>query len=673
MRYAFGGILLKNSKKISVLISLVLILLLAIGAASAADDAIMTDNSDLASVDEVQTVDNTQTTDEIYTEPTDIVVTDTGDSGDLDDADSDIISDTGQNDDSDDGDEAVVSDASSPKNALKAETNPDEPLRAPDGTFRDLYNLINNAESGSTITLDRNYVYNPSTDRNYVDGITIAKNLNINGNGFTIDGQGVARGLILEGHTSTSWLIVTVYHGYTYGLNNINFVNLSTTSDGGAAIASHTYPNTVTITNCNFTNNRGNRGAVSVSVQNPDAALTDVDSGSVTITGCIFKDNYASGRSGGGGAIYSGISYDRTSITANNNVFVNNTAAAYAQAVFYSNANYINVEYNWWGQNQWSNNFVAQSNNNRITPTYRYQASIAQTGSKTVELTLALNSGTAPSGSTLPARNASFSIASGIVDPDNGMFQGSIETTYASLENTTITATVDNQQLTLNVPNTPRENINELTITVTNVTWPDQAEIVINTDVRGTFNVTIGDAVKEVNITNGQATITWDSLPAGDYFAVVSCVGDIRYNDKFAYTSFKVEKQNVTITVTATPDTIVYGDVETVTLSSALNDSAATAGTVTYYVDGTESGTTLENLAIGTYEVIAKYTGDPNFNDAESAPITVTVSKPTPTISVTANPIMYGQDATITIGLKGLNDEGITGLVSPYFCRICWK
>ena len=160
---------------------------------------------------------------------------------------------------------------------------------------------------------------------------------------------------------------------------------------------------------------------------------------------------------------------------------------------------------------------------------------------------------------------------------------------------------------------------------------PDQAEIVVDSDVNGTFNVTIGDTTKEITLTNGHGTLTWDSLPEGQYFAVVACTDNLFYNDKFAYTSFKVEKQNVTITVTATPDTISIGD--TVTLSSALNDTAATAGTVTYYVDGTESGTTLDDLTVGTHEIIAKYTGDPNYNDAESAPLTVTVTKLTSTIN----------------------------------------
>ena len=100
-------IVLKKSKKISVLISLVLITLLALGAVSAAEDTAVTDDASVAAIDEVQTVDDAPVTDEINYESNDIIVTDTGDSSDLDDADTDVISDTGLDNDSDDGDDAV--------------------------------------------------------------------------------------------------------------------------------------------------------------------------------------------------------------------------------------------------------------------------------------------------------------------------------------------------------------------------------------------------------------------------------------------------------------------------------------------------------------------------------------------------------------------------------------
>ena len=76
---------MKNFKKISVLISLLLISIIALGAVSAAEDAAIADDADLEAVSEI-TVDDAPTTDEINDESTDIVMTDTGDSSDLDDS-----------------------------------------------------------------------------------------------------------------------------------------------------------------------------------------------------------------------------------------------------------------------------------------------------------------------------------------------------------------------------------------------------------------------------------------------------------------------------------------------------------------------------------------------------------------------------------------------------------
>ena len=71
-------------EKISIFISIVLISLIAIGAVSAAEDTAAADDADLAAVDEVQAVDTTNTNDDIDYESNDIIVTNTGDSGDDD-------------------------------------------------------------------------------------------------------------------------------------------------------------------------------------------------------------------------------------------------------------------------------------------------------------------------------------------------------------------------------------------------------------------------------------------------------------------------------------------------------------------------------------------------------------------------------------------------------------
>ena len=57
---------------------------------------------------------------------------------------------------------------------------------ADNGTFTALQNKINNAEDGSTITLNNDYVYDDGFDTR---GIRIAKSMTIDGNNHVIDAK----------------------------------------------------------------------------------------------------------------------------------------------------------------------------------------------------------------------------------------------------------------------------------------------------------------------------------------------------------------------------------------------------------------------------------------------------------------------------------------------------
>jgi len=88
---------------------------------------------------------------------------------------------------------------------------------ADNGTFTDLQKKINNANEGSIIYLENNYTYDSGFS---TSGITIDKNLTIEGNGYTIDALGQSRIFYITSPTVT--------------LNNITFKNGYTTGDGGA-------------------------------------------------------------------------------------------------------------------------------------------------------------------------------------------------------------------------------------------------------------------------------------------------------------------------------------------------------------------------------------------------------------------------------------------------------
>ena len=82
------------------------------------------------------------------------------------------------------------------------------------GTFTELQDKINNAEIGSTITLENNYAHDNSFKEDY---ISIAKNITVDGNGYTINAK-KASGIFNINATNVV-------------LNNIVFVN--NVSDNG--------------------------------------------------------------------------------------------------------------------------------------------------------------------------------------------------------------------------------------------------------------------------------------------------------------------------------------------------------------------------------------------------------------------------------------------------------
>ena len=219
---------------------------------------------------------------------------------------------------------------------LSLESHPDvEPADATltvttDGTtFTDLNELIN-GNSDDTITLDKNYTYNPDIDSDFKNGVKIDRTVTIIGNGYTIDGAGQARILDLQQGKTT--------------LKNITFKNGSQSFFfGGGAIRCVAL---VEITNCTFINNHAPSGGA-VQLQGWDNVISDcvfigntADRGAAielstaaynNITGCVFYDNdiFASQADG---------------CEINNNIFFNSTIA------FDWTRNY-NIDNNWFGNN----------------------------------------------------------------------------------------------------------------------------------------------------------------------------------------------------------------------------------------------------------------------------------------------------------------------------------
>ena len=181
-------------------------------------------------------------------------------------------------------------------------TNSKEIQESANGTFTDLQKMINDANEGSTISLEKNYIYNSGFS---TDGITINKVLTINGNGYTIDALGKS------GIFNTDSALT---------LDNIVFKNgklSGSFKDYGAAIKAYSSLN---ITNSIFKDNAAYCGGAIYSSED------------VSVKNCIFMNNKADGsgvQQCQGGAIYA-----KNKVEVDNSTFTGNYAHDYGGAIY---------------------------------------------------------------------------------------------------------------------------------------------------------------------------------------------------------------------------------------------------------------------------------------------------------------------------------------------------
>ncbi|WP_405320787.1 pectate lyase-like adhesive domain-containing protein, partial [Methanobrevibacter thaueri] len=169
-------------------------------------------------------------------------------------------------------------------------------------TFWDLNNAINN-NTNDTITLDKNYAFDPVSDSAFTGGIGITRPVTINGNGHTIDAKGKARVFNVPAADVT--------------IANLTIKNANYNGDGGAVY----FAQSGRVINCNFTNNKA------TDTNSWGGAIRFIGSG--TVTNCNFADNQAGAY---GGAVY----FYRNGNVTNCN-FTGNTASKSGGAVYFDN------------------------------------------------------------------------------------------------------------------------------------------------------------------------------------------------------------------------------------------------------------------------------------------------------------------------------------------------
>ena len=189
------------------------------------------------------------------------------------------------------------------------------------GSFSELQTLINNASSGDTIVLDKDYV-SESAGR-----ITISKDIVIiNGNGHSIDAKGKSgifniiddyvtlNNVTLKNGNQNNGGAITVHQDTSsLKLNHVKFLNNHAIDSGGAIYfdAPQTYEYT-TLTDCYFENNTAEKlfgGAIYYNTRF-----------NMQVYNCTFKSNKCNGgHQGYGGAIFS-----RTEMNIKGCAFIDN-------------------------------------------------------------------------------------------------------------------------------------------------------------------------------------------------------------------------------------------------------------------------------------------------------------------------------------------------------------
>ena len=180
------------------------------------------------------------------------------------------------------------------------------------GTFSELQDIISNTEEGSIVNLDKDYAYD---EDNGVVGIIISdKNITINGNGHTLDGNHTTRVFdILDGNVVLNNILFVngksseggaIYSEGHLEINDCIFIDNAANHSGGAICAFHS----LNVNNCTFINNVGHGGAI----RSYDADVSILDSlflnnsgyggavefvhdfgGSLLISNSVFNDNVA--------------------------------------------------------------------------------------------------------------------------------------------------------------------------------------------------------------------------------------------------------------------------------------------------------------------------------------------------------------------------------------------
>ncbi|ALT67920.1 adhesin-like protein [Methanobrevibacter millerae] len=235
-----------------------------------------------------------------------------------------------------------------------------------------------------------------------------------------------------------------------------------------------------------------------------------------------------------------------------------------------------------------------------------------------------------------------------VSDLESGNYD--VDVTYSgngkyNANSTTATITVDKNAL-------------DIKVDVSNIDAGEKASISVTvpSDVTGTVVVSVNGKNYKLTPSNGVASVKVANLGAGEYTVVASYAGDDKYAAGSDNASFKVNGLNTELDISVDGDVVARGDV---VITVGVDKTDAT-GTITIKFNGAEltsdivDGKAVFNTTLGIagqHDLTAIYSGDAKYNSVEKTQV-IDVAKLTPTITVDAEDIKYGEMAVV-VNLPG--------------------
>ncbi len=198
------------------------------------------------------------------------------------------------------------------------------------------------------------------------------------------------------------------------------------------------------------------------------------------------------------------------------------------------------------------------------------------------------------------------------------------------------------------------------------------------------IQITLAGDMQQVAIGSGGAfstTFDTSTLPASatPYTVAYSYAGDANFAAATATSTVTVSRAAPTVDVMDSDGTFDDSPFNAAATVTGVDGSPASslegiAATVTYYAGSTATGTPLSGapIDVGTYTVVASFAGSVDYIASTGAPVSFTISRATPTVSVadggTYNGAAFDAIATVTgvDGSPASSLEGITPTVSYY-------